>query len=129
MSHGRHIKILGKASADLLNSPDTVHNFLIELVHRLGMRALGSPIVYSVPIEISRMGAEPFEDEGGVTGTLVLSTSHCAIHTWPAREFFVMDCYSCRDFETAGVTECLARFFAAHHLRVSDLSFSLRYEE
>ena len=48
---------------------------------------------------MEKMNVEPFEDEGGVTGIGVLSTSHCAVHTWPLRSFFVMDVYSCRDFD------------------------------
>ena len=49
-----------------------------------------------------------FGDEGGVTGICVLSTSHCSIHTWPLRPFFVMDVYSCRDFDPADRLAALA---------------------
>jgi S-adenosylmethionine decarboxylase len=101
---------------------------LRELIGLLGMRMLGEPHLYEVETEIAKLGVEPFEDEGGVTGVCVLSTSHCAIHTWPLRPYFVMDVFSCRDFDPSGVEQHLARQLGAYDLQVTDLSFSLEYE-
>jgi S-adenosylmethionine/arginine decarboxylase-like enzyme len=58
----------------------------------------------------------------------VLSTSHCSIHTWPLRPFFVMDVYSCRDFEPARVEEHLAKSLGAYDVQLTDVSFALEYE-
>jgi S-adenosylmethionine decarboxylase len=127
-SHGRHVKVLGRGAPDRLGNLAIVESTLVELVGLLGMRPLGSPHMYEVETEISKLGVEPFEDEGGVTGVCVLSTSHCAIHTWPLRPFFVMDVYSCRDFDPAKVEEHLARKLGACDLQVTDLSFSLEYD-
>jgi S-adenosylmethionine decarboxylase len=55
----------------------------------------------------------------------VLSTSHFAIHTWPLRSFFVMDVYSCRDFDDQVVRDLVKERFATYKLRVSDLTFAL----
>jgi S-adenosylmethionine decarboxylase len=101
---------------------------LRELVDLLGMRLLGAPHLYEVETEIAKLGVEPFEDEGGVTGICVLSTSHCSIHTWPLRPFFVMDVYSCRDFDPALVEQHLARSLGAYDVQVTDVSFALEYE-
>jgi S-adenosylmethionine decarboxylase len=106
----------------------SVEATLVELVELLGMRPLGEPHMYEVETEIAKLGVEPFEDEGGVTGVCVLSTSHCAIHTWPLRPFFVMDVYSCRDFDPAKVEEHLAQKLGAYDIQVTDLSFALDYE-
>ena len=100
----------------------------MELVNLLGMRLLGQPHLYEVETEITKLGVEPFEDEGGVTGVCVLSTSHCAIHTWPLRPYFVMDVFSCRDFDLAQVEAHLARTLGAYDVQVTDLSFALDYE-
>lgn len=102
-----------------------VERFLEDLVERLGMRCLGKPHTYEVEEAIHKLGAEPFEDEGGTTGIVVLSTSHCAIHTWPLRSEFVMDVYSCRDFESQAVEAALRDHFDAHHLQLTDVSHSL----
>ncbi len=125
MEHGRHIKVVGMGSPDALRSVDGMRAFLTDLVEALGMRPLGAPHTFEVEEEIEKLGVEPFEDEGGVTGIVVLSTSHCAIHTWPLRSLFVMDVYSCRDFDAATVRQMLATRFAARKLRVTDLTFAL----
>jgi S-adenosylmethionine decarboxylase len=125
MQHGRHVKIVGKGDPDRLRSVDWVRAMLEEMVSRLGMRLLGDAHMYEVEEEIHKMGAEPFEDEGGVTGIAVLSTSHCAVHTWPLRSHFVMDVYSCRDFEAADVEQVLYERLGAYGLRLTDVSHSL----
>ncbi|HKU41537.1 MAG TPA: S-adenosylmethionine decarboxylase [Polyangiales bacterium] len=128
MEHGRHIKVLGKASPEALRSVTSVKEFLTDLVYGLGMRPLGDTHMYEVEEEIQKLGVEPFEDEGGVTGVCVLSTSHCAIHTWPLRSFFVMDVYSCRDFDPALVRELLEERLGCYRIRVTDLTHSLEHD-
>src|SRR5215471_5149229 len=127
MSHGRHVKVLARGAADLLGNAKVVESTLRELIGLLGMRMLGEPHLYEVETEIAKLGVEPFEDEGGVTGVCVLSTSHCSIHTWPLRPFFVMDVYSCRDFDPALVEAHLAKVMGAYDVQVTDVSFSLEY--
>src|SRR3954463_2770248 len=116
MAHGRHIKVLGRGSPSRMGDVKTAENMLVDLIDGLGMRILGEPHMYEVETEIAKLGVEPFEDEGGVTGVCVLSTSHCAIHTWPLRPFFVMDVYSCRDFDAAQVEGHLAARLGAFDL-------------
>jgi S-adenosylmethionine decarboxylase len=128
MAHGRHVKILGRGLASRLGNAATVEAMLRELVELLGMRLLGAPHLYEVETEIAKLGVEPFEDEGGVTGICVLSTSHCSIHTWPLRPFFVMDVYSCRDFEPTLVEQHLAKSLGAYDVQLTDVSFALEYE-
>lgn len=127
MEHGRHVKVVGYGSSMLLGSVDVVKTFLIDLVHALGMRPLGEPVMHDVELDLTKLGVEPFEDEGGVTGTVVLSTSHCAIHTWPAREkpFFVADLYSCRDFDNTIVEAMFRERLGMTEARVTDLTFAL----
>ena len=128
MPEGRHVKVLGRGASSLLGSAKTVEAMLRELVELLGMRLLGAPHLYEVETEIAKLGVEPFEDEGGVTGICVLSTSHCSIHTWPLRPFFVMDVYSCRDFEPVLVEQHLAKSLGAYDVQVTDVSFALEYQ-
>jgi len=125
MEHGRHVKVLGLGSPDKLRSVEGVKQFLVDLVHALEMRCLGEPHTYEVEEEIEKLGVEPFEDEGGVTGVVVLSTSHCAIHTWPLRSFFVMDVYSCRDFDESVVRAMAKQRLGTYKLRLTDLTFAL----
>jgi S-adenosylmethionine decarboxylase len=129
MRHGKHIKILGRGAATLLGSVDVVMAMLQEVVFDVGMRPLAPPTTFDVPLEIEKLGGEVFEDEGGVTGFIVLSTSHCAVHTWPLRSFFVFDLFSCRDFDADLVVERLRGRFGAYAMKVSDLSESLDFGE
>lgn len=104
-----------------------MEKMLVDLIEILGMRLLGEPHMYEVETEIAKLGVEPFEDEGGVTGVCVLSTSHCSIHTWPLRPFFVMDVYSCRDFDANAVEAFLVERLGAYDLQVTDVSAALDY--
>lgn len=128
MAHGRHIKVLGRGSASRLGDTKNVESMLVDLIDVLGMRLLGEPHMYEVAAEIEKLGKEPFEDEGGVTGVCVLSTSHCSIHTWPLRPFFVMDVYSCRDFDTREVERFLTERLGAYDVQVTDVSAALDYK-
>lgn len=129
MVEGRHIKILGRGAPELMRSVEQIRTLLNELVELLGMRCLGDPHLYEVEEEITKLGCEPFEDEGGVSGVVVLSTSHCAIHTWPLRSFFVMDIYSCRDFgNLEELKRLLQKRINAFQLKITDLSFALEYD-
>ena len=107
---------------------DVVRTMLVDLIDVLGMRLLDKAHLYEVETEIEKLGKEPFEDEGGVTGVCVLSTSHCSIHTWPLRPFFVMDVYSCRDFDTTEVERFVTERLGAYDLQVTDVSASLDYQ-
>src|SRR5580693_6942135 len=128
MPQGRHVKVLGRGTPSLLGNAASVEATLRELIDILGMRLLGAPHLYEVETEIAKLGVEPFEDEGGITGVCVLSTSHCAIHTWPLRPFFVMDVYFCRDFDPAIVEQHLGKKLGAYDIQITDVSFVLEYE-
>ena len=43
-------------------------------------------------------GANHVDIGGTVTGMVVISTSHIGIHTWPLRNRFSMDVFSCREY-------------------------------
>lgn len=118
MRHGRHIKVLGRGMSPLLADIDRVRSFVADLVVELGMRPLGEPILHDVVLDLAKLDVLPFSDEGGVTGTVVLSTSHIAIHTWPLRHFFVLDVFSRRDFDPETVERCLSSAFGTFALKV-----------
>src|SRR3954452_12824728 len=128
MTHGRHIKVLGRGSPSRMGDATTVEKMLVDLIDVLGMRILDKAHMYEVETEISKLGVEPFEDEGGVTGVCVLSTSHCSIHTWPLRPFFVMDVYSCRDFDPRTIEALIMERFGGYHVQVTDVSEALVYK-
>lgn len=124
---GKHVKVqLYGSPFDVLKDVPTADRFLTEAVKAAGMRPLDRSYVYDVKTEIEAQGGKlyPFEPEG-VTGIVVLSTSHVAIHTWPHRGYAVADLYSCGDFNTAAVLFVALMLYKYRWATVADLSHSL----
>lgn len=86
---------LGKTSL----TTDRIRGWLSRLVKAVGMEVLAGPFV----VECSDPGNE------GVTGIVVLSTSHCSLHIWDqcTVPYLKMDLYSCRRFSTETVMDML----------------------
>lgn len=126
ISDAKHLKVLGRGDPLRLGDATLVRKFVTDLVRQVGMEPLGEPVIHDVPQEIAKLGREPFEDEGGVTAQLVgfhtLSTSHVAIHTWPLRNEFHLDLYSCRFFDREEVLSYITDVFRVEELKVSDLT-------
>jgi S-adenosylmethionine decarboxylase len=56
---------------------------LEQAAHRCGLRPIGAPKMHA------------FAGEGGVTGVLLLSESHIALHTYPEHGYIALDIFSC----------------------------------
>jgi S-adenosylmethionine/arginine decarboxylase-like enzyme len=78
-----------------LETEEDVSCWLAELVNIVDMEILIPPVSKYCDIE----GNE------GVTGTVVITTSHMSIHIWPKAEvpYIRLDVYSCKDFCTKEV--------------------------
>ena len=126
---GRHTKFIFLGNRTTLGSVEIVRNFLVDLVDRIGMKALDKPHCYSIPICLENLSLECEEDEGGITGVVVLSTSHASIHTFPEHQYAVVDVYSCKEYDPNLVVFSLVEYFRADREKmfISDLSFSLRF--
>lgn len=126
-TYGKHIKLqLYRVDFDLLVDTNLAYKYLVSLVEAAKMRVLGEPHVYDIKKQLELQGEIPdeFEPEG-VTGFVVLSTSHATIHTWPHRGYAVIDLFSCADFDSSTVEVLTKNFFKTEKLIVSDLSYSL----
>jgi len=128
----KHLKVLGRGDPNRLANDTIVRQLVTDLVCKVGMQPLGDPTIHNVPVEIAKLGREPFEDEGGVTAQLcgfhTLSTSHVAVHTWPARGEFHLDLYSCREFEQNGIGEFIKEVLHAERMIVTDLTFACEWD-
>lgn len=125
--NGKHFKWLANGVAfGKLVDEQLISSFLLESVLRVNMRPLADPIIFNVPVELQKRGLEPDQDEPeGITGVVVLSTSHCAIHTWPHRGHFVLDVYSCADYDHRIITRSIISTFLPIRVKATDLSHSL----
>jgi len=122
------IKVLIAAE---IADPQRVGHFFEELLDMLGMQPLGEPQIYEVELEVSKLGREPFQDEGGISrnqhgvrleASQVLSTSHVALHSWPLRKVAELDIFSCREFSRDDVYQLVRGFFEPEHIAIRDLS-------
>ena len=103
--------VVAEEHAGLLNDPTYLDTFFRELVVLLDMEILVEPNFAQVPLDPDKLAGD--SDDGGVTGTVVITTSHGAIHTWPLRKRFALDVFSCKAFD-----ESKALGFVCDRLRV-----------
>jgi S-adenosylmethionine/arginine decarboxylase-like enzyme len=102
-SAGRHVVVDGFVRDAGVFVSGTLTVLFHEVVKALDMTILKGPDFVEVPVDpevlerVKRTGI--FEDEGGITGTCIISTSHISIHCWPLQQFFSMDVFSCKDFD------------------------------
>ena len=125
----KHIKILGFGNQKILSNEEKIKAFFPLLLEKLGMRPLGNPSFFNVPLQIEKLNSIPFSDEGGKTingfgyvSDIVLSTSHVALHCWELRKEFHLDIYSCRDFDKKEIKSFVLKYFECTKTKISDLS-------
>jgi S-adenosylmethionine decarboxylase len=106
---GRHLLLeLFDCDATALSSLHTVKASMLEAAHRAH-----ATIVNQVFHEFS-----PF----GVSGVVVITESHLAIHTWPEYRFAAVDVFSCGDLlQPQLAAEYLAERFSAGRISLVEL--------
>ena len=107
--HLTYDAVVEQAHAAKLNDAEFLGRVLLDLVALLEMEVLDGPRLHKV--ELDPVKLETDSDDGGVTGTVIISTSHISIHTWPLRERFSMDVFSCREYDDAVVEAFLKERF------------------
>lgn len=127
---GTHYKVLFRASPNKLRDEELLKRYLSTVVERVGMQALEVPQIYRVEeIDIAMNGGK-FQDDGGLTGTLVgkvvLSSSHATLHTWPQQGKAVSDIYSCKEYEWKYVGLTIEECYEPIWIQISNLSDYLR---
>jgi S-adenosylmethionine decarboxylase len=104
-SAGLHVLMDAYVADDAVFTKEKIEELFARLVTALDMKALAPAHIYEVPVdpEVLRRVQETgvFEDEGGITGVVVISTSHMAIHCWPLQRKFSLCVFSCKDFSAA----------------------------
>jgi S-adenosylmethionine decarboxylase len=99
-SAGVHIILDGFVKdPSVFNSDDLTSTFK-KLAEALEMNIIMGPDFLEVPLDPTKLQSDVFQDEGGITGMCVISTSHMSIHCWPIRKCFSMDVFSCKDFDS-----------------------------
>ena len=77
------------ADPNRLSDESMLSSMLMELVSKLGMHAIHSPVV----LEVGPMNRK---DPGGLSGFVLIAESHISFHTFPKRRFVTVDVYTCQ---------------------------------
>jgi spermidine synthase len=85
--------------AAIINDADLLESTLKNLLQQLGMDILHTHFHRFHP--------------HGVTGAIVISTSHIAIHTWPEQNYAAVDLFTCGDMASWQQIEALLQKLSA----------------
>lgn len=101
MKHGAglHIILDGYVKDPSVFNGPALKNAFEKLAEELEMKIIMGPDFLEVELDPAKLQSDVFQDEGGITGMCVISTSHMSIHCWPIRKCFSMDVFSCKDFD------------------------------
>ena len=77
----------------------SVHEWLVDLVSKIRMRIMSGPHVAYCAVPGNR----------GVTGVVVIETSHIALHVWDetAPALLQLDVYTCSELDPKIIADCL----------------------
>jgi len=87
---GNHLIVDGCSEANLA-SQKFIKKFLLELVSNVKMKPISKPFVIYYNADK--------KSESGVTGIIILAESNITIHTYPDKNWFCLDIFSCKEFE------------------------------
>ncbi len=100
------------------------HHYLVELLGCDPSRIQQVSTVEHVFLEAARISGativehffKQYEPEG-VTGIILISESHFAIHTWPEDGFVALDIFTCGTMDSQAAIDFLKQEFGAQDVR------------
>jgi len=102
-SAGLHILMDARVADSAVFTREHLTHLFLRITQALKMQPLDKIQVYEVPVNpdiLDRVRATGvFEDEGGISTLLAITTSHLSLHAWPLQNFFSLDTFSCKDFD------------------------------
>jgi len=93
-SYGPHLTVDAYGCPrDALADLGAAFDFLDQLPEVIGMEKITKPYVFR--------HKSPPDPDWGITGVVIIATSHISIHSYPERGIIFMDAFSCKEFEEA----------------------------
>ena len=112
---GYHLLVDGYVVDGASLNPDSIISMFDRLVEVLGMQYCQRPTAVRVPLDPTKLDTD--EDEGGWSVIAQITTSHMSLHGWPMRGAFMMDVFSCCEFNPRVAEACITE-----SLNTSDLN-------
>jgi S-adenosylmethionine/arginine decarboxylase-like enzyme len=100
MNTHKHLIVTG-FSRNPPKQPEYIIDYLYDLVEIADMEVFMPPQ--------ARYCEDP--NNAGVTGTIVITTSHASVHVWDKNGLVQADLYSCKDFNEKKVVEFIKNVF------------------
>ena len=124
-SAGLHVILDGYVSDSVVFNSDSLKNIFEKLAESLEMKIIMGPDFLEVELDPTKLQSDVFQDEGGITGMCVISTSHMSIHCWPIRKCFSIDVFSCKDFDSVKAVKIIKDLLGveAYNLNVVERFF------
>ena len=97
---GKHLICDYQASGKQLSDTKYIQNFLNSLVKLIKMNKLTEPIV-----------KEGNKSLPGISGIVLITTSHISIHTFTKQNRLCLDIYSCKNFNENDVLNHVSNYF------------------
>lgn len=111
-AYGQHLILdCYGANKEKLHCIETLFRFLDTLPAKIGMQKIGPP----------QIACFDDEDIKGVTGIVMIVTSHISIHTYSNKCCFFMDVFSCKDFNTAILVKYIEGFFDVKSIDIQEV--------
>ena len=109
---GPHLMIDGyNADYNVLSSVEAITKFLDEFPEEIEMTKIMPPYVFKYD------GGDKPED-WGISGFVIIAESHISIHTFPEKEYFSLDIFSCKDFDIDRAIEIVKDYFKTDKLEI-----------
>jgi S-adenosylmethionine decarboxylase len=115
---GLHLVVDGNVIDPTRFTEDNLYKLFLELVNVLEMTLIHGPIFKLVELEPSKLSGDVFQDEGGISGYAMISTSHMSAHCWPLRRVFMMDIFSCKMFDQQKAMAVIEQFLAPSEFKI-----------
>ena len=118
MRHGKHLIIDAYGcDYDSLWNTELIKHTLLEVTSIIGLRPLLDTLIYEVDDTMIT------KENTGVTGGIIFMESHFTFHSFPEKEYFSADIYSCNTFDHAEVIDYIIDAF---HAQYQDITVLIR---
>jgi len=109
---GPHLMVDGyEANYDVIASVEAITDFLEMLPKEINMTKIMPPYVFKYD------GGDKPED-WGISGFVIIAESHISIHTFPEKNYFSIDIFSCNEFNMDRALEIIKDYFGTDRLEV-----------
>ena len=81
-----------------------IYNLLNDIVRLIEMTPISPPIIV-------KYDGKGKKEEWGLSGFILIAESHISIHTYPEKDYFSMDVYSCKLFDKEAIISFISNIF------------------